>query len=163
MSESAHTEYLDPESYLPHKKPMCVISRVVHVGETDVTTEADLDADGVFAAHWRPDGELPEAFFLEVMAQTIGIWSHVHDEATVVPEGDRKADAGLLLSVRGIRIERCVKTGEATLVCSMRKMMLDDRLAVFEGTVKCADDVVASGRLTVFQPLESEIDALLAG
>lgn len=163
MSESAHTEYLDPESYLPHRKPMCVISRVVHVGETDVTTEADLDADGVFAAHWRPDGELPEAFFLEVMAQTIGIWSHVHDEATVVPEGDRKADAGLLLSVRGIRIERCVKTGEATLVCSMTKMMLDDRLAVFEGTVKCADEVVASGRLTVFQPLESEIDALLAG
>lgn len=116
---------------------MCVITRVVSVGEADVTTEADLDADGVFATHWRPDGELPEAFFLEVMAQTIGIWSHVHDELTVVPEGDRKADAGLLLSVRGIRIERCVRRGEGTLVCTMSKMMLDDRLAVFEGTVSC--------------------------
>ena len=115
---------------------MCVITRVVSVGEADVTTEADLDADGVFATHWRPDGELPEAFFLEVMAQTIGIWSHVHDELTVVPEGDRKADAGLLLSVRGIRIERCVRRGEGTLVCTMSKMMLDDRLAVFEGTAK---------------------------
>ena len=80
---------------------MCVITRVVSVGEADVTTEADLDPDGVFATHWRPDGELPEAFFLEVMAQTIGIWSHVHDDLTVVPVGDRKADAGLLLSVRG--------------------------------------------------------------
>lgn len=64
---------------------MCVITRVVSVGEADVTTEADLDSDGVFATHWRPDGELPEAFFLEVMAQTIGIWSHVHDDLTVVP------------------------------------------------------------------------------
>lgn len=67
---------------------MCVITRVVSVGEADVTTEADLDPDGVFATHWRPDGELPEAFFLEVMAQTIGIWSHVHDDLTVVPVGD---------------------------------------------------------------------------
>ena len=137
---------------------MCVITRVVSVGEADVTTEADLDSDGVFATH----GELPEAFFLEVMAQTIGIWSHVHDDLTVVPVGDRKADAGLLLSVRGIRIERCVRRGEGTLVCTMSKMMLDDRLAVFEGTVSCNGEAVASGRLTVFQPLESEIDSLLA-
>lgn len=150
---------------------MCVITRVVSVGEADVTTEADLDSDGVFATHWRPDGELPEAFFLEVMAQTIGIWSHVHDDLPVahghdgkivVPVGDRKADAGLLLSVRGIRIERCVRRGEGTLVCTMSKMMLDDRLAVFEGTVSCNGEAVASGRLTVFQPLESEIDSLLA-
>ena len=141
---------------------MCVITRVVSVGEADVTTEADLDANGVFATHWRPDGELPEAFFLEVMAQTIGIWSHVHDDLTVVHVGDRKADAGLLLSVRGIRIERCVRRGEGTLVCTMSKMMLDDRLAVFEGTVSCNGEAVASGRLTVFQPLESEIDSLLA-
>lgn len=83
MSETTQTEFLDPESYLPHRKPMCVITRVVSVGEADVTTEADLDADGVFATHWRPDGELPEAFFLEVMAQTIGIWSHVHDELRI--------------------------------------------------------------------------------
>ena len=32
---------------------MCVITRVVSVGEADVTTEADLDADGVFATHWH--------------------------------------------------------------------------------------------------------------
>lgn len=56
MSETTQTEFLDPESYLPHRKPMCVITRVVSVGEADVTTEADLDADGVFATHWRPDG-----------------------------------------------------------------------------------------------------------
>lgn len=140
---------------------MCVITRVVSVGEADVTTEADLDADGVFATHRRPDGELPEAFFLEVMAQTIGIWSHVHDDLTVVPVGDRKADAGLLLLVRGIRIERCVRRGEGTLVCTMSKMMFDG-LAVFEGTVSCNGEAVASGRLIVFQPLESEIDSLLA-
>ena len=91
---------------------MCVITRVVSVGEADVTTEADLDADGVFATHWRP--------------------------------------------------ERCVRRGEGTLVCTMSKMMLDDRLAVFEGTVSCNGEAVASGRLTVFQPLESEIDSLLA-
>lgn len=51
MSETTQTEFLDPESYLPHRKPMCVITRVVSVGEADVTTEADLDADGVFATH----------------------------------------------------------------------------------------------------------------
>lgn len=96
------------------------------------------------------------------MAQTIGIWSHVHDDLTVVPVGDRKADAGLLLLVRGIRIERCVRRGEGTLVCTMSKMMFDDRLAVFEGTVSCNGEAVASGRLIVFQPLESEIDSLLA-
>ena len=129
-------------------------------GQNDASELAAMNR--VFATHWRPDGELPEAFFLEVMAQTIGIWSHVHDELTVVPEGDRKADAGLLLSVRGIRIERCVRRGEGTLVCTMSKMMLDDRLAVFEGTVSCNGEAVASGRLTVFQPLESEIDSLLA-
>ena len=32
---------------------MCVITRVVSVGEADVTTEADLDADGVFWHDFR--------------------------------------------------------------------------------------------------------------
>ena len=141
---------------------MCVITRVVSVGEADVTTEADLDADGVFATHWRPDGELPEAFFLEVMAQTdrhlVARARRSYRRARGRQEGRR----GLLLSVRGIRIERCVRRGEGTLVCTMSKMMLDDRLAVFEGKVSCNGEAVASGRLTVFQPLESEIDSLLA-
>ena len=78
MSETTQTEFLDPESYLPHRKPMCVITRVVSVGEADVTTEADLDPDGVFATHWRPDGELPEAFFRPLRPQTIGRSSHAH-------------------------------------------------------------------------------------
>ena len=115
MSETTQTEFLDPESYLPHRKPMCVITRVVSVGEADVTTEADLDADGVFATHWRPDGELPEAFFLEVMAQTIGIWSHVHDELTVVPEGDRKADAGFCF--------RCAASGSSAASGEARALL----------------------------------------
>ena len=45
MSETTQTEFLDPESYLPHRKPMCVITRVVSVGEADVTTEAALLRD----------------------------------------------------------------------------------------------------------------------
>lgn len=157
------SEYFEPEHYLPHRKPMCVLTRVINVAETSVEAEADLDADGVFAAHWRPDGELPEAFFLEVMAQTIGIWSHTYSDRTTIPDGDREADVGLLLSVRSIRIERCVHQGEEPLRCVMEKMMLDDRLAVFDGRVTCGGEVVASGRLTVFQPLESEIDRLLEG
>ena len=42
----------------------------------------------------------------------------------------------------------------------MHKLMLDGQLAVFEGEVMSGNERVASGRLTVYQPLESEVAAL---
>ena len=49
------SEYFEPEHYLPHRKPMCVLTRVINVAEKSVEAEADLDADGVFAADGTGD------------------------------------------------------------------------------------------------------------
>lgn len=153
------TEYQAPEAYLPHRAPMCLVSRVVCVGDEDVVCETDATSDGVLKAHWR-DGELPEAFALEIMAQTVGVWARWHGELSPVPDGDAEADIGLLLSVRSVRIDGVVREGGPTLRCIMHKLMLDGRLAAFEGELRAGEETVASGRLTVFQPLESEVAAL---
>ena len=152
--------YAKPETYLPHRAPMCVLTHVVMVDDTTVTCETQTTPDGVLKTHWRPDGELPEAFVLEIMAQTVGVWARYHGDLTPVPEGDAEAEIGLLLSVRSIEIDRVVRQGEPTLVCTMHKLMLDGQLAVFEGEVMSGNERVASGRLTVYQPLESEVAAL---
>lgn len=154
------TSYATPETYLPHRAPMCVLTRVVTVDDTTVTCETETTPDGVLKTHWRSDGELPEAFVLEIMAQTVGVWARYHGDLTPVPEGDAEAEIGLLLSVRSIQIDRVVRQGDPTIVCTMNKLMLDGQLAVFEGEVMSGDERVASGRLTVYQPLESEVAAL---
>lgn len=154
------TAYATPETYLPHRAPMCVLTRVAHVDDASVTCETETTADGVLKTHWRQDGELPEAFVLEIMAQTVGVWARYHGDLTPVPEGDAEADIGLLLSVRSIKIDRVVKLGDPLLQCTMHKLMIDGQLAVFEGELTSGGEHVASGRLTVYQPLESEVAAL---
>ncbi len=154
------SDFKAPEHYLPHRAPMCLLTRVVRVDEEEVTCETDTTPDGVLQPHWNREGELPEAFALEIMAQTIGVWAHCYGNHSDIPAGDAEAQIGLLLSARSIHISGAVRCGDPTLRCVMRKLMLDGRLAVFEGELFSGDKPLASGRLTVYQPLESEMAEL---
>ena len=60
---------------------MCVITRVVSVGEADVTTEADLDADGY-----------PEIYFCGDMASddyVLNVWSMKTGTPELIPFEDQ--------------------------------------------------------------------------
>jgi predicted hotdog family 3-hydroxylacyl-ACP dehydratase len=96
-------------------------------------------------------GHLPAWAGPEIMAQAISAFSGLR----LLRARGQSAPIGLLL---GIRSYRCVvgefRCGETLLVEVAESSEDEDGMAVFDCRICRAGDVVASGRLTVFQPAD---------
>lgn len=67
--------YLSPADYLPHDAPMMLLERVERVTDSSAVCSVTVDGHGVLAPFLNVDGDLPGWFALELMAQTVGVWS----------------------------------------------------------------------------------------
>jgi predicted hotdog family 3-hydroxylacyl-ACP dehydratase len=156
------TEYETPEAYLPHRAPMLLIDRVVDISEEDVVCTTHTGANGPLASVLRPDGTLSANFLIEILAQCVGVWAGYYrkERAAEIPESERDADIGLLLSVRGASLRTKFVAGDTTLLVKMHKLIQDGNLATFEGCVILNDSRLAEGKVTVYQPKEKELKTL---
>jgi predicted hotdog family 3-hydroxylacyl-ACP dehydratase len=156
------TEFETPEAYLPHRAPMLLIDRVVDITADDVVCTTHTGSDGPLASVLRPDGTLSANFLIEILAQCVGVWAGYYrkERAAGLPEEERDADIGLLLSVRGATIRTKAVAGNMTLVVKMHKLIQDGNLATFEGCVIQNDRSLAEGKVTVYQPKEKELKTL---
>lgn len=154
--------YLAPENYLSHRPPMLLVSRVIEVTPERVVCETDAGAGGPLEPHVDEEGVVPAEFLLEMMAQTIGVWAgvkRVEEEASGVA-GEPLAEIGLLLSVRQAVFNAVAVEPRGVLEIRMDKLMQEGQVGTFEGEVLRGGEVLASGRITVYQPLEKELDTL---
>ena len=72
------SHYLSPGEYLPHDAPMLLLEEVVSVREDTAVCCVTVASGGVLAPFLDPQGNLPGWFALELMAQTVGVWSGWH-------------------------------------------------------------------------------------
>lgn len=153
------TDVLPPECYLPHRAPMLLLDRVIEIGADHVICEVALDTQGVMAPFLSPLGELPVWFGVEIMAQTVGIWSGYHAHQ----RGENSIRPGMLLGGRGYRAIVSAFAARSTLRVEMRLLMRDDKLGSFDGEIRSNGVVIASGRLNMYQPDEQELMRLQQG
>ncbi|MEW5287757.1 MULTISPECIES: hotdog family protein [Erwinia] len=144
-------------AYLPHDTPMVLLDEVVSVDDDSACCLARVGADGALAPFLDRRGELPGWFGIEIIAQTVGVWSGWHGRQL----SDTKPEPGMLLGARGYRCQQPCFPAGAELTVSITLLMRDEKIGSFEGLITINGERWASGRLNTWQPSRQQLQQLL--
>ncbi|WP_312316762.1 hotdog family protein [Atlantibacter hermannii] len=148
--------YLTPGDYLPHEAPMVLLEQVLDVCVDSARCRVTLSADGVLAPFLDEQGCLPAWYALELMAQTVGVWSGWHRHQ----QGEKRISLGMVLGARDLDCKVDAFPADATLDIAVHLLMQDSRFGSFEATISHQQQPVATGRINTFQPDDAELAQL---
>ena len=132
------------DEWVPHRGPMSLLDRVEHCDASSIVATLRVPADGLFGG---PDG-VPAWVGIEYMAQTVAAWSGARARA-----GGGSPRIGYLLGSR--RYEAAVPAfaaGAELTVLAQSELMADNGLGMFDCRIEQDGRVLATGRLSVFEP-----------
>jgi predicted hotdog family 3-hydroxylacyl-ACP dehydratase len=132
------------DAWVPHRGAMNLLTAVDHVDDQTVRARVVVPAHGLFVA----GGGVPAWVGIEYMAQAVAAWSGARAHA-----GGGSPRIGYLLGSR--RYEAAVPLFEAGAqldVFAQCELMSDNGLGMFDCRVSLDGRVLASGRLSVFEP-----------
>ncbi|WP_421550321.1 3-hydroxy-fatty acyl-ACP dehydratase [Kluyvera intermedia] len=148
--------YLTPGDYLPHDAPMLLLEEVISVTDDTATCRVTVSPDGVLAPFLDAQGNLPGWFALELMAQTVGVWSGWHR----VAHQQKSLSLGMVLGARELVCATGMLAGGLTLSITVTLLMQDARFGSFECIIEANGETVSSGRINTFQPTSEELNTL---
>lgn len=150
------SQYLPPAEYLPHDAPMLLLAEVISVAEDSAHCRVAVSAESVLAPFLNAQGELPGWYTLELMAQTIGVWSGWHRHQ----QGQQRISLGMVLGARELICAAGSLPAGATLDIQVNLLMHDERVGSFDCTICAGSDQLATGRVNTFQPTQDELTIL---
>lgn len=150
------TQYLSPGDYLPHDAPMLLLENVIKVTDDSAICGVMVSTNSVLAPFLDTEGNLPGWFALELMAQTVGVWSGWHRRQ----QGQDAISLGMLLSARELTCETGILPGEKTLSIKVTLLVNDDRFGSFECTIDVENKTLVTARVNTFQPTSEELNTL---
>jgi len=150
------SHYLSPGDYLPHDAPMLLLERVVNVTDDSATCCVMVSANSPLAPFLDAEGNLPGWFALELMAQTVGVWSGWHRHQ----QGQEAISLGMLLGARELICAAGILPAEKMLSINVNLLMNDDRFGSFECTIDVEHQTRVTGRVNTFQPTSEELNTL---
>ena len=148
--------YLSPEAYLPHEAPMMLLGSVENVTDDTAVCRVAVNGQSVLAPFLNADGDLPGWYALELMAQTVGVWSGWHRRR----QGQSTIALGMVLGARELICAAGLLPAGRTLTISVSLLMQDARFGSFECTISAGDEALATGRVNTFQPTAEELTTL---
>jgi predicted hotdog family 3-hydroxylacyl-ACP dehydratase len=129
---------------LPHAAPMVLLDCVTACDDDGLTASVTITPGTRFAS---PDRGVAAHIGVEWMAQACGAFAGLQAKSTGQP-----VRLGFLLGTRDFTADRAwFATGE-TLAVSVRRVYLDDGMAVFDCQIDAGETTCARARLTVYQP-----------
>lgn len=150
------SRYLSPAAYLPHGAPMLLLDEVLNVAEESAVCRVTVAPEGVLGTFLDLDGNLPGWFALELMAQTVGVWSGWHR----LQRGLEASTLGMVLGARELVCEAGTLPGGQTLTIAITRLMQDDRFGSFDCAIHVGSRTLATGRVNTFQPTAAELSTL---
>ena len=132
------------DAWVPHRGAMSLLDGVVHCGDEGIVARVRVPAQGLFNG---ADG-VHAWVGIEYMAQTVAAWSGARARA-----GGGSPRIGYLLGSR--RYEAAVPAfpaGAELTVHAQCELMADNGLGMFDCRIEQDGRVLASGRLSVFEP-----------
>ncbi|CDL86543.1 hotdog family protein [Xenorhabdus cabanillasii] len=148
--------YLPVDNYIPHEAPMVLLEKVINVSSESVHCQVTVDEQGVLSSFLNEENHLPNWFAIEMMAQTIGVWSGWHRKE----RQEEDTSLGMLLGGRAVRCQVPVFTHGSVLDIRMNLLLQDEKFGSFEGEISCNGAVLVTGRLNTYQPEKEEIKQL---
>ncbi|AUG98816.1 hotdog family protein [Pectobacteriaceae bacterium CE70] len=150
-------EYSHAEHYLPHKAPMVLVDEVVWVDHEKAHCRVSVNDESVLAPFLDIEGNLPAWFGIEIIAQTIGVWSGWHSRQ----RSNEKPHPGMLLGGRGYHCQQAFFPAGSQLDVRVALLMRDEKIGSFDGEITINGEKYATGRLTTYQPDKNELQQLL--
>ncbi|MGD8107241.1 3-hydroxy-fatty acyl-ACP dehydratase [Pantoea sp. FN0302] len=150
------SHYLPPVAYLPHDAPMLLLDDVVCVTDSGAHCRVAVNRDGVLAPFLDAQGNLPGWFALELMAQTVGVWSGWHRQR----RGQQSIALGMVLGARELVCAVGHLPGGVTLDINVSLLMQDERFGSFDCAIRIDEETAATGRVNTFQPTAEELNSL---
>ncbi|MBD1226766.1 hotdog family protein [Xenorhabdus griffiniae] len=151
------SDYLPIDRYLPHEAPMVLLEKVINVSSNHVHCQVTVNQDGVLSPFLNAEGHMPGWFAIEIMAQTIGVWSGWHRKE----RKEEDSTLGMLLGGRAIRCQVPTFTPGSVLDIQMNLLLQDEKFGSFEGEISCNGTVLVTGRLSTYQPNKTELTQLI--
>lgn len=148
--------YLSPEAYLPHEAPMMLLGSVENVTDDTAVCRVAVNGQSVLAPFLNADGDLPGWYALELMAQTVGVWSGWHRQQ----QGQDHIALGMVLGARELVCASGCFTQGLTLDITVKLLMQDERFGSFECAISANEETLATGRVNTFQPSAEELTSL---
>ena len=145
MSETQFESFTLPvevEKVVPHRRPVCLIDRLVEYGESGVA-EALISPDNPLM---NDDGVLDHVAYMELIAQTYAAFKGYHDLVNNV--GVKK---GFLVVVKRMETRGTARLGDL-LKITVKTVSDVGGFAVAEGVVTRDGNVLASGTITLWIP-----------
>ena len=132
------------DELVPHRGDMSWLSRIVQVDEKSSIGEADIREGMLFLR----DGRLGVWTGVEFMAQTVAAWAGGRAQR----EG-RSVVIGMLVGSRQYRAHcQHFSVGQTLRIESQLELLADNGLGMFECKISIDGAVMASARLSVFEP-----------
>ena len=132
------------DTWVPHRGSMNLLDGVLHCDDQSIEARVRVPADGIFNG---PEG-VPGWVGIEYMAQAIAAWSGARARA-----GGGSPRIGYLLGSRRYAATVPVFVVGAELrVFAQCELMGDSGLGMFDCRIEQDGRVLASGRLSVFEP-----------
>lgn len=150
------SQYLPAGDYLPHDAPMLLLEEVISVTDSTARCRVAVSRDGVLAPFLDAQGNLPGWYAMELMAQTVGVWSGWHRRQN----GQENIALGMILGARELVCAAGHLPAGSVLDIAVALLMQDDRFASFDCTIHTGDTTVATGRVNTFQPTTEELTSL---
>ena len=145
---------LSLKKLLPHRGKMKLLDSVIDVNNTSATCQVTINKESLFFNH--DINGIYSWVGIEFMAQTTAVFASFQHRA-------EKAKIGFLISVRKFSAERpSFELGE-TLTIVANNEYLENNLGVFQCEIFSHDKLVASARLSAFQPSDQQAKEILNG
>jgi len=143
------------DAWVPHRGAMSLLDAVAHRDELGVEARVRVPAAGLF----NVEGGVPAWVGIEYMAQAIAAWSGGRARA-----GGGSPKIGYLLGSRRYEAVLPVFPAGAELrVLAQCELMADNGLGMFDCRIEHDGRVLASARLSVFEPPEQSEEATPSG
>ncbi|MHB8110300.1 MAG: hypothetical protein ACYDHW_09730 [Syntrophorhabdaceae bacterium] len=131
------------EMLLPHRKPMCLVDRLVEFRDASGVVEALVGPQSPLVGE---DGRLDRIAFIELIAQSY---------ATVRGYSDllrrEKVKKGFLVAAKMIEVKKAAAAGDVLRISVTTTGEFGD-FALADGVVRSGAEILASGNITVWVP-----------
>lgn len=138
--------------YLPHDAPMVMIENVLLVDDETCICRVEVNKDSILAPFLDDQFSLPNFYAIELMAQTIGVWNGYHG----IKE-NHHTKLGMLLGGRTIKMGIKRFPHGSILEIHAKLVLADKKLANFDCQIKMNGISIATGKLNVYEPDDTEL------
>lgn len=141
------------DAYLPHKAPMILLDKVLSATENSAVCEVLVNQDGPLTPFLTEKNTLPSWFFIEIMAQTVGVWNGLR-----LQKNDSEPKIALLLGIRKFHSTIIEAQLNDTITVEAQMMLFDETLSSFTCHLKINNNLIASGNIVAYEATPQQLE-----